>query len=243
MAISSGIQKVEKVEISQAEKRERLSSLIHRIFDPARGEVTIRTIMKELDHHGMALVLIFFSLPSALPVPAPGYSTVLSVPLLCIGLGLLFGKRSVKFPAFISKKTINLSKLKKMRSLMEKLAIFLERFSRPRLASFVQSLSARLLIGLLICLLGVSMAIPIPGTNTLPAGGIFLIGFSLLEDDFLFLFLGFAWGLIALCFTALVIWLGMEGAKKLINWLILGGNGDVEQVTREIVSFATQFLA
>jgi hypothetical protein len=31
--------------------------------------------------------------------------------------------------------------------------------------------------------MGISMMIPIPGTNTLPAMGIFVTGFGLMEDD------------------------------------------------------------
>jgi hypothetical protein len=38
-------------------------------------------------------------------------------------------------------------------------------------------------IGIAIALMGISMMIPIPGTNTLPAMGIFVTGFGLMEDD------------------------------------------------------------
>ncbi|BBD57245.1 hypothetical protein NIES2109_00100 [Nostoc sp. HK-01] len=38
-------------------------------------------------------------------------------------------------------------------------------------------------IGIAIALMSISMMIPIPGTNTLPAMGIFVTGFGLLEDD------------------------------------------------------------
>jgi len=240
---NTGTPRVIQSEVEQEHTREKLSSIIHRIFDPARGELTISTIMKELDHHGMALVLIFFSLPSALPIPAPGYSTVLSIPLLFIGIGLLLGKQAIEFPNFISKKTVNLSKLTKMKGLMEQIALFLERFSRPRFTAFVQSLSARIAIGLLICLLAASMAIPIPGTNTLPAGGIFLIGFSFLEDDFFFLLVGFLWSVLALCFTTLVLWLGVEGAKGLIRLLLSGGEAAVVESAIEPSVQVLLFLA
>jgi hypothetical protein len=38
-------------------------------------------------------------------------------------------------------------------------------------------------LGIAIALMGISMMIPIPGTNTLPAMGIFVTGFGLMEDD------------------------------------------------------------
>lgn len=206
--------------------RERLSTLIGRIFNPTRGETTIGQLMKELDHHGIALVLIVFSFPSALPVPAPGYSTILSIPLLFIGVGLLMGKKAIAFPDFVSRKSFDPGKLSKLVGLMERIATFLERFSKPRLAAVVQSRSSRIAIGVVVCLLGLSMAIPIPGTNTLPAGGIFLIGFSFLEDDVFFLLVGVLWSILALCFTTLVLVLGYEGAKMLVKGIAgLGGGG------------------
>lgn len=210
----------EQQEGQEGEPRERLSSLIHRIFDPARGETSIGTLMKELDQHGIALVLIVFSFPSALPVPAPGYSTLLSMPLLFIGIGLLLGKKAIEFPKFVSSKTFNPAKFTKAIKLMTRIAVFLERFSKPRFTALVRSYSSRMLVGGIICLLGLSMAVPIPGTNTLPAGGIFLIGFSFLEDDSLFLLLGIMWSAVALCFTLLVIFLGYEGAKLLVKGII-----------------------
>ncbi len=39
------------------------------------------------------------------------------------------------------------------------------------------------MLGSAIALMALSMMIPIPGTNTLPAIGIFVTGFGLLDDD------------------------------------------------------------
>ncbi|PAX51644.1 exopolysaccharide biosynthesis protein, partial [Brunnivagina elsteri] len=55
--------------------------------------------------------------------------------------------------------------------------------SRPRLTQVCTSLLGRTVIGLALALMSISMMIPIPGTNTLPAIGIFVTGFGLLNDD------------------------------------------------------------
>jgi hypothetical protein len=44
-------------------------------------------------------------------------------------------------------------------------------------------LAGKVTIGAAIALMAISMMIPIPGTNTLPAIGVFVTGFGLLEDD------------------------------------------------------------
>lgn len=200
-----------------SDEREKLSSIIGRVFNPHRGVTTLGAMMEELDHHGMALVLIIFSFPSALPLPAPGYSTVLSIPLMLMGIALLKGQQAVRLPVSISRKQFDLKSFSKLTRLMERIALFLEKFSRPRFAALVRSRLSRTGIGVLICLLAFSMFIPLPGTNTLPAGGIFLIGFSFLEDDALFLFIGIIWSVLALIFSCLVIFLGYEGAKLLVK--------------------------
>ena len=65
-----------------------LSTIIEQVFDPSRGPSTYGQLIDEIDQHGMAVVLILFALPSALPLPAAGYSTVLSIPLFIIGFSL-----------------------------------------------------------------------------------------------------------------------------------------------------------
>jgi len=198
----------------------RLSEILAEIFDPGRAPSSYGELVEELDHHGMAMVLILFSIPSALPVPAAGYSTVLSVPLMLIGLRLLCVKNTVWLPERVRQATFNPKQFAKLAGLMQRLVCFIERFSRPRLISFAESTWLTVLLGLLICLLAISMALPIPGTNTLPAGGIFLIGFGLLEKDGLLILFGIAYSIIALLLAVLIIIFGYELVKAAILGII-----------------------
>lgn len=59
----------------------------------------------------------------------------------------------------------------------------IELVARPRLTSVCTSRLGRMAIGCAIALMSISMMIPIPLTNTLPAIGIFVTGFGLLDDD------------------------------------------------------------
>jgi hypothetical protein len=56
-----------------------------------------------------------------------------------------------------------------------------------------------------------------------PAGGIFLLGFGLLEDDGLIMGAGFLYSFVALCLTAAIIfalfYFGMEGVESLKEYL------------------------
>ena len=64
------------------------------------------------------------------------------------------------------------------------------------------------MIGLVICALACAMLLPIPGTNTAPAFGIFLIGFSLLEDDGVLLLAGILCSLAAIFIALLIVFFG-----------------------------------
>nr|WP_229642853.1 exopolysaccharide biosynthesis protein [Waterburya agarophytonicola] len=57
----------------------------------------------------------------------------------------------------------------------------IEKITKPRLAYLCTSIPGKIILGCAIALMSISMMIPIPGTNTLPAIGIFVTAFGLLE--------------------------------------------------------------
>lgn len=189
-----------------------LSDIIQHVFDPDRGDSTYGELVDEIDHHGLAVILILFSLPSALPIPAAGYSTLLSIPLFIIAIRLLCGYDKLWLPQKLRRKTFHPEHFnRKLVNAMLRLVHTLERFSKPRLVGFVRSRGVRILLGILICALASSMLLPIPGTNTAPAFGIFLIGFSLLEDDGVMLLVGILASLLAMSISIVIIIFGYKG--------------------------------
>lgn len=191
--------------------RPALSEIIEHVFDPDRPPITCGQLAEELDRHGMAVVLILFSVPAALPVPAAGYSTLLSIPLLAIGLRLLAGHDTIWLPARIRRRPFDTTRFsRRVVNAMLRLVQFVERFSSRRLVGLVRSPAARLFTGLIICALACAMLLPVPGTNTAPAFGIFLIGFSLLEDDGVLLLAGILCSLAAIFISLLIVFFGYK---------------------------------
>jgi hypothetical protein len=188
-----------------------LSNIIEQIFDPGRGPSTYGQLINEIDQHGMAVVLILFALPSALPLPAAGYSTVLSIPLFIVGFRFIFGYNTLWLPNTLRKKTFHPEQFSpKLVQGMLRLIHFVEHFAKPRLVPFVRSPSVYRVLGVFIIALACSMLLPIPGTNTAPAFGIFLIGFALLEDDGVMLIVGMFASLVALAISLTVIFFGYK---------------------------------
>ena len=198
--------------------QQTLSAIIEYVFDTQKGATTYGKVIDEIDQHGMAVILILFSLPSALPIPAAGYSTVLSIPLFIIGFRLLLGYNTLWMPTAWRNRPFRPEQFsRKLIDGMLRLIQFGEQWTKPRLVSFARSRWIRVVIGVLIIVLACSMLLPIPGTNTAPAFGIFLIGFALLEEDGVMLLVGIAASLVALAISLGIILFGYEVVKRIIS--------------------------
>lgn len=199
-------------------QQQTLSAIIEDVFDDTKAPSTYGALIDEIDQHGMAVILILFALPSALPVPAAGYSTVLSIPLFIIGFRLLFGYNTLWMPTGLRNKTFHPEQFsRKLVNSMLRLIQFVERFTKPRLVSLARARGTRVVLGILIIAMACSMLLPIPGTNTAPAFGIFLIGFALLEDDGVMLLIGIAASLLAMALSLAIIVFGYAIVKGIIS--------------------------
>lgn len=192
----------------------KLSSEIKSIFEN-KNESTFGDFLHKIQHKGFGVLLVILSLPSALPVPAPGYSIPFGIVLFLIGIQLVGGKKKVWFPDKIKNKKLPASSGKLINGMIGFLKFF-ENFIRPRLRFLTKGVMYKL-VGLIVTLCAVSMMIPIPLTNTIPAFGIFLIGLGLLEEDGLVILLGILACLIGLSLTSTILYffivLGSEGIQ------------------------------
>ena len=95
----------------------------------------------------------------------------------------------------------------------------IELVSRPRLSYVCTSFPGRIIIGSVIALMAISMMIPIPGTNTLPAMGIFVTGFGLLDDDGAISLGGLVLCVMGATLTSLILIFGYEAVKGGIQFI------------------------
>ncbi|MGI9425259.1 MAG: exopolysaccharide biosynthesis protein [Hyphomicrobiaceae bacterium] len=200
--------------------KQPLSEIVEHVFATDREPSSYGAMIDEIGQHGMAVILILFALPSALPVPAAGYSTLLSIPLFLIGFRILLGRDTLWLPDRLRRRPFDPKSFsRKLVGGMLRLIRFVEYFTVPRFTWLTSSHFVRLVIGLLIIALAASMALPIPGTNTAPAFGIFLIGFALLEKDGLLLIIGILCSLVALAISLTIIVFGYQTLTYLIDLL------------------------
>ena len=79
------------------------------------------------------------------------------------------------------------------------------------------SLPGKAILGIAIALMSISMMIIIPGTNTLPAIGIFVTGFGLVEDDGAICLLGLIICTLAAALTTSILIAVIWGGSNLID--------------------------
>ncbi len=163
----------------------KFSVELHNFFfsEERADSVTLVDILELAGERTFGFLLVLLALPSALPVPAPGYSIPFGIVILLLAVQLMMGRSRPWFPQWFRKRSL---KTKQAQGIIKAGIPWLRRLesiSKPRYAFVCTSHTGQLILGGAIALMGLSMLIPLPLTNTLPAIGVFIIGFSLLEDD------------------------------------------------------------
>lgn len=188
--------------------------------------VTLNEILEIAGERTFGFLFVLLSLPSALPVPAPGYSVPFGIVLLLLAVQLIAGAEQPWLPEKFRKRGFERSSVQ---GILRKGMPWLERIetvARPRLTPVCTSRVGRMVIGVAIALMSLSMMIPIPLTNTLPAIGIFVTGFGLLDDD----------GAISLAGLTICA-MGAALSGTILYWLFQFGVAGMEQGVEAIKEF------
>jgi hypothetical protein len=183
----------------------KLSDELSELLQTDGDSLTVAQLTSRVGDRGFGLLLLVLSLPSALPVPAAGYSVPFGLLLLVLALQMLIGKERPVFPARLER--VKMSSSFAARLLKGAAWIFrkLEWVIRPRMR-WVGRRAGRILMGLLVMSMAILMMIPIPLTNTFPAFVIFLIGIGLTEDDGLFAIGACVVGVLAVLLYVALVW-------------------------------------
>ncbi|MGC9452475.1 MAG: exopolysaccharide biosynthesis protein [Oceanipulchritudo sp.] len=183
----------------------RLSEELQALLRTEGEALTVARIVDRVGDRGFGLLLLVLSLPSALPVPAAGYSVPFGLLLSVLALQMMLGKTRPVFPKQLE--GVSVGKGLTERLLKGGAWIFqrLEWIVRPRMR-WVGRRIGLTLMGVLVLLMAILMMIPIPMTNTFPAFVIFLIGVGLTEEDGLFAMAACLVGALAVLLYAALVW-------------------------------------
>lgn len=197
----------------------QLSKDLQRYFfeDVPDDMLTLADVLELAGARMFGFLFSMLALPSALPVPAAGYSIPFGLVMLLLAVQFMVGCKSPWLPGWIMHRPIALSRIQTFVKASIPWIQRIERRSKPRLAPVCTSRPGRAMIGCAIALMAVYMMIPIPGTNTLPAMGIFIIGFGLLNDDGAISLAGLLLCLITAIFVLSILYALLMGGPQLLS--------------------------
>ncbi len=178
-------------------------------------QITLGKIVEHVEGEALLIVCLVGILPFMQPIPIPGLSSVLGVIVLLQGLGLM-----------IWSKPLLTRKMKNMNIAHDKFEVILK--AAQKFSSFTSKISAfkhpvansrgsHILCGLAIVLSAafLSLPLPIPFSNLVPALSIFLICIGLLEEDIILILIGFG-------ITVTVMWMAFFSyhiiSDQMRNW-------------------------
>ncbi|WP_165424414.1 exopolysaccharide biosynthesis protein [Pseudoxanthomonas winnipegensis] len=167
----------------------------------ARGDPNERLrlvdLLADLQQSAFGMLLFIGVLPSFIPIP--GVAGGLSGPLvMLVGAQLLLCLRKPWLPRFIAIRGPMRHSVVRFRDALAKPLRWLEKLVRPRWPGMLDSRLASAFTGLLLLLLGVLLALPIPFTNYLFGLLLLLYVFALLERDGMLLLAAWVMGAVAI---------------------------------------------
>jgi len=182
-----------------------LSEELQSLLSTEGDSLSVAQLVERVGDRGFGLLLLVLALPSALPVPAAGYSVPFGMLLVVLALQMLLGKTRPVFPKRLEQLTLSRSTAEKLLKGTAWIFKRLEWIVRPRMR-WVGQRGGLTLMGGLVLAMAILMMIPIPMTNTFPAFVIFLIGVGLTEEDGFFAMGACLVGIFAVLLYAALVW-------------------------------------
>lgn len=211
-----------------AENKKLASDILKEVADTNNAnsdKVTLFDIKTALHERGFGILIIIFSLPLSVPIPVPpGYTTILSMPLILFSLQLLFGFDSPWMPHWLERKSFQRSTLALVVEKTSPALRKIEKFMKPRM-SFIFCGPGEKILAFIMLLCALSIAIPLPLTNFIPAIGTTLISLGIMSKDGLLSILGVLVSLCGLLLTLVVIVKGPQlilGAFSFLKSFVYG---------------------
>lgn len=191
------------------------SERLERVRNINSDSLTLGSLVAALHEGGFGLVLIILAAPLALPVPALGIAQIMALPILWTSIQLFLGRDTLWLPKSWENKPIN---HKSLVGVIDKIQPWLHRLEyliKPRI-EFLSSNNGKRFIGFVCIICSISIAIPVPFSNTVPSMGVVLMAIGLLERDGILQILGAVIGLIGI---ALVIGIYFFAANTILNFV------------------------
>jgi hypothetical protein len=157
--------------------------------------LTINELIRQTEGRGIYLVMILLSLPFITPLPLPGLSNLLGVVMLILGIRLALG-REPRLPRLLGDRPLQARRFQRVVRGSVRVVRFVEKCVRPRRSFWLRWKPVRIGNAMLLAFMGFVLALPIPPivlfSNALPSYAIILTAASMMEEDGVMIWFGYA---------------------------------------------------
>lgn len=180
----------------------RASDLLVALAEAAPDErISLGQILDVIGERAFGLVLIVMALPCAVPF-LYGVPQVMSLPMIFVAAQVAIGRQTLWLPGNLRERTIARSDLRALAVRSGPWLRRLELIARPRL-SMLTSAAAERLFGLVMVIAALSIAMPVPLTNSVPAIGVAVLALGMIERDGLLMLGGAVIAFVWIAFLAI----------------------------------------
>jgi len=199
----------------------RLSEELAKLEKKSREQsINLGDVIFLLDERAHTFLLLLLSLPFVQPIPLPGLSTPFGVAIALLGIGFLLGKKPW-LPQRLLKTQLPEIFLAPALEGVRRLAQIMEVLLRPRMLFLATNPTMQRLEGLciLVCGLLLSLPLPIPFSNMLPAMTVIVFACSTLGKDGFFYIGGICCFAMTVAFFAVIGLGGAAAMAWIYEWL------------------------
>jgi hypothetical protein len=185
-----------------------------------KQSINLGDLISLLDERAHTFLLLLLSLPFVQPIPLPGLSIPFGVAITLLGIGFLVGQKPW-LPQWLLKTQLPEIFLTPALEGMRRLVRIMEVLLRPRMLFLATNPTMQRLEGLciLVCGLLLSLPLPIPFSNMLPAMTVIVFACSTLGKDGFFYIGGICCFAITVAFFAVIGLGGAAAMAWIYEWL------------------------
>jgi hypothetical protein len=181
------------------------------------GTKTLGSLTELFGEKSFAVLFVLLLAVPALPLPTGGVTHVFELIAMLLALELLVGRRTVWLPERWRRRELDPAAQRRFRDQLLRRIRWLERHSRPRASTLLNSRLSGNAYGAVVLALSLAafLAPPFTGLDTLPALGVVVLSVGMLLDDALVALAGIAIGAAGIVLVVVLGSLAYRGVSDL----------------------------
>lgn len=145
------------------------------------ARITLATLLDPLRERAFGVLLILLAIPNFVPL-AVGIGGVMGAGVMVLGVQMALGATRPWLPGWINRRLLDRSRLLALLDRIDPVTSRIERACRPRVPAIARR-PLSLCSGLMLVLLGLMLALPLPFTNYFFGALLLAFAFALIERD------------------------------------------------------------